>query len=675
MTPRSLLLLGGALVAALLAGSAHAQTDARWGRLSDADRAITAVASDPDASAVVLWDAGSGVVDFLLQGRARLTTKRHRRVKVFSEAGYALGEFRLHLADHERLGRVRGQTFVPQPDGSYRRVALARDAIVRSEVAEGVEEVRFSMPGLEPGAIFEVEYRITTDQLFSPPPWRFQSSEPTLVSRYRFQAPGAFQYVAVQQGPDVESEARRTGDIRIDEEQRYEWVARDVPALRPEPYTTAEADHVQKLELQLRQIRRPGEPPQDVIHTWEEVAEQLAGHADFGRRLARGRRAAQALAAQTADAPQPERARRLYDVVREGFVWTGEGGVFADRSLEDVAESRSGSTGELNLLLLAMLREAGIAADPVLLSTRSNGRVLSQYPLMSRFDHLVVLAQPETGPPALLDATDPNRPFGLLPVEALSGEAWVATPGATQWITFQAHRSSASSAFLEGDLSPDGTLRGGVSLRLGGYPALDFRARRDAESESEAALGAADPGAGTAFELHDVRVTGGDDPYAPVVVRAECTARAAERIGDELYLTPFVMLRQEANPFLSAERTFPVDFAYPEVRSVQAVIRVPDGYGPEAVPEPVQVSLPSGAVGYTRLATFDAEAATLRVQATLSRAASSVGPEEYAALRALYDDVVAAESEVVVLVPTGAQPPAGAAPGPPAETAREADDS
>ena len=75
-----------ALVLFLIPLSVSAQ-DARWGRLSDADKEIASVPGDPDASAVVLWDAGTATVDLSLRDELQLKVKRHRRVKVLDEGG------------------------------------------------------------------------------------------------------------------------------------------------------------------------------------------------------------------------------------------------------------------------------------------------------------------------------------------------------------------------------------------------------------------------------------------------------------------------------------------------------------------------------------------------------------------------------------------------------------
>ena len=656
----------------LLASGAAAQdmSDMRWGRISDEEKALDAFPDDADANAIVLGDVATAELEYVADD-FELQFKRHRRVKVLSEAGYEMGEFSFQYAsDGSNIRGVKGQTFVPQPDGSYERVKLDRRSIMDQEVRDGVREIRFSMPALAPGAIFEIEYEYTSESFFSPPTWYFQSGEPTLYSRYTFRQPEFFEFVAYKQGGErvvvgAPKRDRARGNVRAQwEELTRTWTAQNVPALREEPFTTTEEDYTHKVELQLSRIVPPGGVPRQIMGTWEEVAADLETHGDFGRRVL-GAKGAVLELARSVTGTDDERARELYNTVREGYVWNGRGGVFADRPLRDVVETKSGSAAELNLLLLALLREAGVAADPVLISTRANGKVYTLYPLVNRFNRVLVLVQPEGAAAQLLDATDPHQPYGTLPVQALSGEGWIATPEASGWISFSAPATTSTTTALIGSLDADGTFTGDMSVRLSGYDAMRLRrklAEEDAASgaSSDEAAEAADAEEG--LDLTEVAVEGVDDVEATITMRAKATAPAAEAVGGEMYLTPFIAMKVDENPFKRETREFPVDFAYPFKRTYIATYTLPEGMEPETVPEPLALGIPSGAVTYTRQVGF--QNGQLQVHAVLDVAASAVQPEEYSALRDLYDEIVAAEAEALVLTGTPAAAEAPAEPEP-----------
>ena len=442
---------------ALLAPVASAQdVDLRWGRLSDAEVALDSIPGDPDASAIILADVAFDELTPQRNG-IRLERRRHRRVKVLTEAGYEQGEFSLRHSDDDRVRDVRGQTFVPRPGGGMERVELDRKSIFREEVRDGVEEVRFTMPALAPGAIFEIEYTLQTDNYVTIPPWYFQTDQPTVVSEYRASIPEFLEYVTIRQGA-IEDHPVERGFARGTQTNMARWTARDLPALRDEPYTTTEEDYTTRIELQLSRVVSPEGFSEKVLTSWAEVAEALRTHESFGQRLRSSKlRRAQV---EGLTGSRDDRARQLYDMIRGGYVSNGRGGIFAGRDLNDVIETRSGTAPELTLLLAALLREIDVPAELALISTRPNGRPTELYPLVGQFDWVVVQATMEDGRRVLLDPTDRHRPFGVLPVHALNGRAWLASKDAPQWFDVPATPGTSTTSFVEATLAPQGGLAG-----------------------------------------------------------------------------------------------------------------------------------------------------------------------------------------------------------------------
>ena len=209
----------GLLLAALLALAPDVDAQEppiRWGRISGDELAMNEVADDPEATAIVLGDIAFDEVQ-PYGNTLRFTRRRHRRVKVLSEAGYEQGEFSLRHSSDARVSDIRAQTFVPQPNGEARRVELGRGDVFRERVRDGVEEVSFTMPALAPGAIFEIEYTYTSDNYVALPPWYFRSDQPTVVSEYRVTIPTFLEYVTLRQG-DIEGHppnqsVRSYGDV------------------------------------------------------------------------------------------------------------------------------------------------------------------------------------------------------------------------------------------------------------------------------------------------------------------------------------------------------------------------------------------------------------------------------------------------------------------------------
>ena len=276
---------------------------------------------------------------------------------------------------------------------------------------------------------------------------------------------------------------------------------------------------------------------------------------------------------------------------------------------------------------------------------------------------MVVVAQREDGSSVYLDPTDRHRPLGVLPVVALNGRAWIATPGATGWVDVPPTTGTSTTSFVQGTLSENGALGGTVQIKLTGYDAESARDRMAsaaadapalAAAQAEAAADAADADDGVTIET--VAVSGMDDIEAPLTMEATFSGSAGEAIAGDLYLTPFVLMQLDENPFERPTRSFPVDFAYPFERSYTAAITLPPGYVPDDMPETMRLTIPSRAVSYMRIAAVDGDQLSVRAVLKVDRA--RIEPAEYPALRRLYDEIVAAEAEAIVLVRSGPPPPA-----------------
>jgi transglutaminase-like putative cysteine protease len=649
------------LLGLLVAAGADAQPEMKWGDIPDELLDMTEYPADPDAAAVIVGDIGEATVS----SRWDVRFERHRRIKILSEAGYDLGTVSLVYVDEdglERVSAIKGQTFVREPDGRVRRVKLDKGSIFHEDLPGGRKRVTFTLPALAPGAVVEFQYRIDAESPFFIPRWYFQDEEPTLYSAFEVESPGTLAYTFITQGnPDFVERSEERG-VRTDGKTSHRrWAVASVPALREERYMTTLEDYVQKIDAQLVQYYRSGHGAVDVVKTWPQLAKELEDDVSFGRRLRVNNRVKEQTAALTAGLTSNEdKARALYDFVRTSVVWDGRRTAFAERELADVMASKRGTAAEINLLLTAMLREAGLPAQPALLSTRDHGSVLRIYPLLTQFNSTVA-AYKQGGRWHLLDATDPLRPMEMLPFESLGGEAWLASDN--DWVSTRT-ATGEHAVRIEAALSPDGTLSGTLRSERHGYSAL--RARQQVQelgAEVYAAEHLVDEIAGV--ETHSVTVSGQDDDTQPLVTElAFAMPGYGQAVGDLMLLNPLLVMRTDENPFKLPSRSYPVDFGYPFRATYEAEITMPEGYVVDEVPQAALLLLPVRAGGYERR--VEVEDGVLRVEAETQFNRSVFEPNLYDGLKSFYDKSVAADAETVVLTraEADAAAPSAAAPAP-----------
>ncbi|MEI9910649.1 MAG: hypothetical protein WDO71_13815 [Bacteroidota bacterium] len=109
---------------------------------------------------------------------------------------------------------------------------------------------------------------------------------------------------------------------------------------------------------------------------------------------------------------------------------TNHNSIYLQQPLRNIIKSRNGNEAEINLLLVAMLRKARLNAEPVMLSTRSNGYTYSMYPLIGRFNYVIARLNMD-GRTYYLDASEPRMGFGRLGYECYNGHARIINSEAT----------------------------------------------------------------------------------------------------------------------------------------------------------------------------------------------------------------------------------------------------
>ncbi len=640
-----------------IAASVEAQPDMKWGDIPDELLDMTEYPADPDAAAVIVGDVGEATVS----SRWEVRFERHRRVKILSEAGYDLGTVSLTYVDEdglERISNIKGQTFVREPNGRVRRVKLDKGSIFHEDMPGGRKRVTFTLPALAPGAVIEFQYRVEAESPFFIPRWYFQDEEPTLYSAFEVESPGTLAYTFITQGnPDFIERTEEQG-VRPDGNTSHRrWAVANVPALREEQYMTTLEDYIQKIDAQLVQYYRSGHGAVDVIKTWPQLAKELEDATDFGRALRVNNRVKEQAAALTAGlTSNEEKARALYDFVRTSVVWDGRRNAFADRELQDVLASKRGTSSEINLLLTALLREAGLPAQPALLSTRSHGSVIRIYPLLTQFNSTVA-AYKQGGRWHLLDATDPLRPMEMLPFDALGGEAWLVSDN--EWVMTRTG-TGEHAVRIDAALGPDGTLTGTLRSERLGYSALRARQQvQDLGAETYVAEHLVDDVAG--IETHSVTVSGQDDDTQPLVTEVAFTVPGyGQAVGELMLFNPLVVMRTDENPFKLPNRSYPVDFGYPFKATYEAEITMPEGYAVDEVPPDALMLLPVRAGGYERA--VEAEGNVLRVTAETQFNRSVFEPNLYDGLKSFYEKSVAADAETVVLTRAETDAASAAAP-------------
>lgn len=655
----------------------------KFGQPEPADFSAKSFVADSAAPGVVLYDYGS--TRFRLNGASfQLESDRVTRIKILKKAGYDLATIEIPLyhrnQDEEKLMGLRGFTY-NEVGGKIEKVKLDTDKGFTEERTSNIRVRKFTLPNVREGAVIEYAYTVTSDFLFNFQDWTFQREVPTRWSEFQATIPEYFDYKMLMQGyeplalqtrEEVQAQYNLhtaggfaegsgggfngdAGRVAASNETvtahatNYHWAMQNVPALRDEPYMTTSRDYVARINFELAGTKMPGAGYHDVAGNWEKINTELQSSDEFGGQLGRVGFLEAALKPLVTQYPDPAaRAAAVRELVLKSVKYDGTNRYSASGPLKKTYELHRGTSADVNLLLIAALRQAGLPAQPVILSTRAHGRVNEMFPLLEQFNYVIGVLPLEGDKELLLDATEPLLPCGVLPQRCLNhtGRLVGSKEQAGRWVSLAPAQRHNHYQDIKLTLDEQGNLVGKVHEEHGGYSAAAAREQLQQLGEKKYVTEHASRHPGwefPAYTFSEVAEVGKPLSFNYDVRQPASTSSTAS----ELYVSPLAAFGPHQNPFQHAERTFPVDFGAANQEVIIVTLTLPQGYTAE-LPKPAVVALPDQGGRYVYAASSPAPG-TVQLMSRLTLDKPVYGAEEYASLREFYRLALAKQAEALVI--------------------------
>ncbi|MFN7119508.1 MAG: transglutaminase domain-containing protein [Saprospiraceae bacterium] len=635
-----------ALAATLSLSSLHAQpVGTKYGKVSESELTMTEYEKDPGAAAVIIFDVGSTRFEFNSNTGIQVVFERHTRIKIFSKDGYDYANVTIPyyygVGDNkDDVSAIKGVTFNLE-GGKPVETKLEKSDILTEKVTKYQQQVKFALPNVREGSVIEYSYKYITNRIYTLPSWQFRHEIPVIWSEYATAIPDFFNYVQMAQGYDAPEvvknwdENRTIGDTPF--RDRYtQRVQVHLPAFRDEPFSSAEEDVVEKIEYQLSTVNFPGMMTEKIIPTWGQLAKGLSDDEDFGKFLKKGSQVKDAVAlAINGLSSDKDKIAAIHQHIKDNYQWNEYYGIWTSQPIANLLKTRQGNGADLNLLLVLMLREAGIDANPVILSTRSHGKINSLYPILYKFNHVVAYIKSGDKGYAL-DAIDPMLPSDMVAYEDLNGEGLLVGEEHYGWVALGDNVKETSYHSIVATLE-DGVLKGTISMAHRGYGATEIRKKFKKSNNSDIAT-AYFKNYFTEVNLKDPAFENQADANASLKGNVQFTSNAyVEDGGTFIYVSPMLGFGMKENPFKKPERNYPIDFAHPTEDTYLFTFKVPAGYTVTEAPKPVRLSLEDGSMRCDY--NIETKPNEVKVSYRFSRKRIQFKVEEYQVLRNFYEQL------------------------------------
>ena len=662
------LILSATIVLLLINSQAQDKSPVKFGKISAEEFKTSVYSIDSNAAAVVIADIGTSSITGNSKGWFSIEFKHFKRIHILKKSSYELADVQIPLYtnghDEEELQGLKAYTYNLE-NGKVVETKLEKSGVFQDKLSKNQLVKKFTFPGIKEGSIIEYEYTIQSDFIFNLQPWEFQGAYPRLWSEYNVTIPEFLYYVFLSQGNQYEF-SRKT----LDKQERFRvvdgggtgasetysfdagvtshrMVMKNIPALKEEGFTSTLDNHIAKIDFQLAAYRQPLQP-KDIMGNWSDVTRELLKDEDFGLQLSKdnGWISDELKIAMKGASSDLDKAKNIYQYLQNNFTCTNYGRLYTDQPLKNILKEKKGNEAEINLLLVAMLRKAGLPADPLMLSTKSHGYALSVYPIMSKFNYVVCQAV-IGGKTFYLDASRPKLGFGRLTWECYNGHARVINEEATsvEFSPDSLNERKMTSLMLFANEKEKGEVSGRMQQIPGYYESYSLRSRIK-DKGAEELFKEIKKDFGTDVDISNSNIDSLEKYDQPLQLNYDVKLNLGNE--DIIYLNPIFGEGYKENPFKSATRAYPVEMPY--VFDEMFVLRmdVPSGYEVDELPKSIKVNFDEeGKSFFEYIISHSGGVISFRSRIKLTR--SYYLPDEYEILREFFNLIVSKQKEQVVL--------------------------
>jgi len=626
-------------------------------------------AKDTSAAAAILFKKGKTSLEYRVGEGFLMITECTQRFKIYKKEGYewANASIPYYTGKEDERVLIRDAATYNLVGGKIEKTKLRSDGEFIEKTNKLWSRKKIAMPNVREGAVIEFTYSVISPYFQNLPDWTFQETIPVDYAEMKTQIPDYFEYQVHMKGsiiPEVEKNTmprRLSGKERVKnmrtglmEDDFYDfsfndkiatYVMRNVPALADEGFVNNISNYTASISHELASVKGFDGKTTLYANDWQSVTQKIYDNTDFGDELLRTGYFEQDLKAILANASdESQKLIAVYNSVRNNMNWDGMYGYQCDKGVRKAYTEKSGNVAEINLMLTAMLREAGIKANPVLVSTRSNGIAL--YPALTSFNFVVVQAE-AGGKSVLLDATDKWAAPDVLPRRDLNWFGRLIRPdGTSELIDMMPKTKSRETVNILAGIEPEGKYSGQIRRQYFDHHSMWFRSANAKLSEDNYLEKLEKSHNG--FEVDAYKRDMDGDASKPVSETfAFVHNGSVEVIGDRMYVSPLALLAMDSNPFHQQKRDYPVDFVYPHQEKINLSLTLPDGYAVESLPSVMNIAMPDNVGSFKFVA--QAHNKSIQIIANYEMNEAIVPADYYDSLKDFYQKMIDKQHEKIIL--------------------------
>ena len=613
-------------------------------KFNEADLSKQKSALDENAPAEILYKSLHFNIDY---NTGNLIKKAFYRVKIYDKdkaEDWLNLEIPLYQSgsDQETISKIKAFTYNLE-NGASVATKVDKSSKYKSKESKNYSITKFAFPNVKNGSVIEYQYEVTSPFLFIIPEILIESDTPSLYTEYVLDSPSNIAYNVNYTGflnpkyREVDEKTMYGMNYRT-----YRFGYENLKGFKAEKFVNNDRNYRTKISAELhstnfRELKL-------YSSSWEQVKQRLYENDDFGGELKKTKLAKENMPANIAGiSDEIEKANAIFNYVKNTFTWNKDRGLYTEDGIKKMLETKTGNAAEINLFLVMMLREAGIKADPLTISTVSNGLINIASPNVSNMNLVIAAIQTKDGF-HLYDATAKQSSMDQLPPRDWNQFGILINKEKVQQLSMVNAKTSFTYLTAEAKINDDGSISGTYSDKDTGTYAMF--AKENYDDNADKYKKQYKENFAIDFTNIDSKVLENGDFESTMKFSSE---NLIDKIGKKMIINPMLFLNKNSNEFdQTEERKYMIDFTSPFTRVKKIILEIPEGYVIEEMPKSKKIVTDDKEIEYSYI--VEQKGNKLEATSTTKILSPNYPKEYYPAFKQIWGVASKQENQVISLV-------------------------
>ncbi|WP_188616063.1 hypothetical protein [Cloacibacterium rupense] len=501
---------------------------------------------------------------------------------------------------------------------------------------KNVALTKIAFPNIKNGSVIEYSYEIKSPFIRSLPIFYVESEIPIEKSEFLLYNTDLLNYIVNYSG-EIAPTKKTKEKTKFGSVEKYTF--ENIKPIKFENFVNNIDNYKTQIKSILSSVNIYDFELFNYNVTWDYVKNELYKNENFGQLLNKSYVARKVIDDDIKKEKNPLiKANKIFKKIKNEYVWNNNNGIFAENGFKTLISDKVGNVADINLFLVAAMREAKLKANPAITATVDYGLPNIKTPNLYSFNYIIACLELD-GKIYLYDATSKNSYENLLPTRAWNSFGYVLRED--KGFPIHIYNETLSDDFTTYDLTLDNqndilanlTNHKSASLALQAKEMFDNKTDELNEYYNQ--------------NLENINIKEFIDDKFEFSAKLK-SLKIIDKFNEKLVLNPILLLNSNSYNFNQTnERKYPIEFLSPINKVTKIIFRIPDDYDVLEIPKPKKIKTDDGELVYE----YDVQLnqRTLVIVSKMKILSSSYPKEYYPIFKQFFEVKNNSENQSIIL--------------------------